>query len=115
MSKKIGQYKIPFYKGNHLGYEPEYIDVEWRGNYEFEDTLTYEGFGRGRSSVRLYFKGANGDEYEMFMKDFDEIMKSGKIKGGKISGKWTFVKRGRNYGIKMVEVERFIKEELREV
>ena len=101
MTKKTGQYQIPFDKdGNLLSYP--YSVGEWRDNYVFEDTLTYETYYRGRSSATICFKDTNGHTYEMFMSDFDILITAKGLNGKSVSGKWTFVKKGKNYGIKAV-------------
>ena len=68
-------------------------------NFEWSDTLEYECFGRGTSAAHLYFKSTiTGKSYQMFLKDFEDIVKL--LVDGKVTGKWTFCKRGQNYGIK---------------
>ena len=80
-----------YYAKNH-GYK--YVD-----NFEWEDILEYETYGRGTSAAHLYFKSTiTGKSYQMFLKDFGNISK--RLVDGKVSGKWTFCKRGQNYGIK---------------
>lgn len=106
MSK--GNYQIPFdSKGNQLSYVDEWMIKNGRAilkdNEEFEETLTYSGYGRGRSSATIHFKDAKNNEYSMFLSDFDELMRSGKLSGNQIKAKWTFAKKGRNFGIKMVK------------
>lgn len=66
-------------------------------NFIFKDTLTYTGFSKGRSSVKFNFVGSDGSEYEMFTKDFSELVKVESV--NKITGEWSFVKRGANYGL----------------
>lgn len=81
----------PYYVKNY-GYK--YVD-----NFEWEDTLEYETYGRGTSAAHLYFKSTiTGKSYQMFLKDFGNIAK--RLIDGKVSGKWTFCKRGQNYGVK---------------
>lgn len=82
-----------------------YKKPDWRDNYVFSDTLVYSGYSRGRSSAKFCFTGKNNVRYEMFMKDFDDMMNSVGFNDGSgraINGFWTFIKRGRNYGIKYV-------------
>lgn len=99
-NKKIGQYKIPFLNGNQMSYP--YGPDEWRDNYIFEETLKYEGYSRGRSSVTMSFKDSKGHSYEMFISDFDDVITRKGFFGKSTRGKWTFVKKGQNYGIKAV-------------
>ena len=77
----------------------------WKPNKIFDDELEYIGYGRGRSSIKLYFKSRlSNKEYEMFMSDFNKLMIDGKF-DNPLKGKFTFCKRGLNYGIKLIEKE----------
>lgn len=100
--------KIPFNKktGNMLDYTwvatgEEVGDVTWKENYEFEATMEFTHFSRGRSSVKAHFNGPKGRDYEMFLSDFEKLLKDGLFEKY-ITGTFTFVKRGANYGIKMI-------------
>ena len=95
-----GDYKIPFDEdGNLLDYvRYEGQADEWREKTWFEAELTYDGYSRGRSSVKFYFKDKSGHRYGMFATDVALLLDEGVIWEGEIYGLWTFVKRGRNYG-----------------
>lgn len=82
----------PYYKS------PVYI---WKPNGEFELTLNYENYSRGRSSVTFYFRDEYGHRYPMFMTDFDDLLKEN-IGVHNIRAIFTYVKRGQNYGLKFV-------------
>jgi len=74
-------------------------NLRWEDNYEFEDILKYSGFSRGNSSCTIQFRSINsGKEYTMFMKELNDCID--KLVEGKLTGKFTFCKRGENYGIK---------------
>lgn len=88
---------------NGYGWEEE--NTEWVENRVFENTLTYIDFGRGRSAVTFYFTGKDGERYPMFIKDFDELIRKHSLVNGSVTARWTFVKRGSNYGIKLAEEE----------
>jgi len=101
-------------KGSLLSYvlyvpsEPcidEQKNIEWVENRVFEDTLTYTGYARGRSSAVLCFEGRNGEKYDMFMTDVDDLLKTKDIIDRKVTAKWTYCKRGQNYGIRLVDSE----------
>jgi hypothetical protein len=98
-------YQIPFDKdGNQMGYPETWKGVEWRDNVPFEDTLIYDGYGRGRSSATLHFKrDSTGTEVQFFMSDFDDIVKH--MGFGMLRGRFEFVKKGQNYGCKMLEAK----------
>lgn len=85
--------------------------VERKENYIFEASLLICGFGRGRSSVKLRLEDINEPEpnekyqrkfgWEVFLSDAIETIS--KAKDMVVTGKWTFVKRGQNWGIKLIE------------
>lgn len=97
----------PIYKGQLLSFQPyNDTDVEWVENREFNDTLTYLGFSRGRSSATFLFEGSNEEKYTMFMKDMDTLLKSPKnIIDMQVSAVWTYQKRGQNFGIRLADSE----------
>ncbi len=80
----------------------KYMDkynLHWEDNYEFEDTLIYSGYSRGTSSCTVQFKSTKDHkEYTMFMKELDDCIFN--LIEGELRGRFTFVKRGENYGIK---------------
>ena len=74
-------------------------DYEMIDNYEFEDVLAFGGFVRGRSAARIVWKSTtNNRKYEMFLSNLCECFD--RIINGTLTGKFTFCKRGCNYGIK---------------
>lgn len=83
-----------------------YVEVDevlWKPNFEFKDTLKYNGYSRGCSSAKIHFFGEiTGKHYEMFLSDFDDLMDEFGFNKNVVSGIFTFVKRGANYGIKIV-------------
>lgn len=94
-------YLIPFDKdGNQQDY-PGWGEIDWRQNEPFDDTLTFKNFGRGRSSVTFYFERSNGARVTMFVKDFSEALPH--MRKGKLRGTFCFIKRGANYGTKLVK------------
>jgi hypothetical protein len=100
--KKTGDYKIPFRNGNQLDYEYFCTNpgIEWLDNFEFEDELTFKHYGRGRSSVTFTLERTNGKTVSMFVSDFSDAVP--KLVDGKLKGRFTFVKKGTNYGCRMV-------------
>ena len=74
----------------------------WKPNEEVELTLHYKSYGRGRSSVTFYWLDDNGHKYPMFLTDLDELLKL-KVDVSNLHGIFTYVKRGRNYGIKLLK------------
>jgi hypothetical protein len=76
-------------------------NIIWKPNTEVELTLHYQGFGRGRSSVTFYWLDDDGNQYPMFIKDVDELLKQD-LGTSSVHGIFTYVKRGANYGIKFL-------------
>ena len=110
MADKKGLYKIPFRgpknlwqgetEGSLLCWDNGSEDTTWIDNHEWEGGLKISGYSRGRSSVRLVLTAHNGRKYEMFMTDSIKMLKEAeKIIFGFVYGKWTYVKRGANYGL----------------
>lgn len=73
-------------------------------NCEFSDTMIFDGFSRGRSSVKAHFVSeTTGRKYEMFVSDLGDAIRADGLHNARIDGKFTFTKRGQNYGVKLVE------------
>ena len=77
--------------------------VEWRPNTPFSTTLSYEGYARGRSSAVFCYKDPDGNRYQMFMTDMDAVILSGSTPIS-LTGTFEFVKRGMNYGVKLLSL-----------
>ena len=76
-----------------------FVEVQ---NYQFEDTLEYNGYSRGRSAAYLNFVSkVTGRKYTMFLTDFDTYAVN-KMEKGIIQGWFTFSKRGKNFGLTIV-------------
>lgn len=100
---KIYKGDIPFSKinGNQLHY-PEF-NHEMRENFIFEDVLKFDGYSRGRSAAYLNFiKKSDGKKVSVFLTDFVEGIVPNMIKGT-VKGKFTFCKRGANFGCKRLD------------
>ena len=80
---------------------PQY-DVTWKPQEVLELTLSYAGYTRGRSAVTFYWRDEHGHIYPMFIKDFDDLLLR-HIGTTNIHAVFTYVKRGQNYGIKLLE------------
>lgn len=103
--KKI--YQIPFCLDKHgceimQSYPETYsFGFKWKDNYVFQANLDIVEFGRGRSSAVFYLEDkVSGSRYSMFMSDMLDVLKNCNIQQGKVSGSWTFCKKGSNYGLK---------------
>ena len=95
-------YSYGFNEGDQLTYYDAWDkNVELRPNEVFADTLEYVTYHRGRSSALFEFKRlSTRTNVFMFMTDIDDIIPL--MVGGKLGGTFTFCKRGKNYGVKML-------------
>ena len=101
---KTGQYQIPFCEGNQIHY-PEYQrgkPYEMIDNFIFTGTLKYYEYRRGRSAAYFVFTRSAGEFVTVFLKDFEGMVPL--MVNGLIAGEFTFTKRGRNYGCKLVGI-----------
>ena len=97
------QYQIPFDDSGMQQYPAHYVDgFRWEDNREFEETLTLTGYSRGRSAAGFEFRDSQGKCYYMFLTDMVELVTGNVLDHGKITGTWTFCKRGANYGVRLV-------------
>lgn len=89
--------------GHSYDWKPDGNDnFKWIQNYTWSDTLTLVEMGRGQSAAFFVLKSEiSGKTYYMFMKDLLDMILSRTIEKGKISGNFTYVKRGNNYGVKV--------------
>ena len=94
--------QVPFDKdGNQVDWHNTYSST-LQDNFEFEDTLQYMGYSKGRSSVTFEFERlSNGKKVTMFISDFNKIASS--MRYGALEGKFTFGKKGTSYGCKLIE------------
>lgn len=97
-----GKYEIPFTKDGNLCDYPDWRVSEWKPNYDFDATISVESFSRGRSAANFDVKDENGKMYNVFMTDFLDMVKHKDFKAGLLTAKFTFCKRGQNYGMKLV-------------
>lgn len=103
-SAKKGNYPIPFdAEGNQLHYAETWRrDLEWRDNHVFDATLRYAGYCRGRSAAYMLFVRVDTlASVVVFLGDFDPVV--ARMVKGEVSGRFTFCKRGQNYGCCLVD------------
>ena len=112
MSKKTIMYPLDAKTGELMPYTwRDYPDdekgrIKWVENRVFEDDLEYDGYHRGRSAAGFDFKSIkDGKRYPMFLKDFDDAMRNCRVFKNRLIGKFTFCKRGCNYGVKLLHPE----------
>ena len=83
----------------------ELLQPEWKDNFEFYAVLRAEDFVRGRSAARVVMVDEDDPnlKFEMFLTDWTHMMQHCVMRFGEVGGHWTFVKRGTNYGLMLVE------------
>ena len=96
--------KVPYDERGLLAYGRAFTgavlpDKYWRDNSVWLGTMTIMSFGRGRSSATFILTDNRGLRYDMFMKDMLYLIQNADIDRGVVTGKWTVVKRGQNYGL----------------
>lgn len=97
--------EIPFdEKGNLLHYVAnwERNKAIWKPNVPWDGTLTLDRISRGRSAAYFLWLDDEGHIFPMFLTDLGEIVRHHTISHGRITGRWGVVKRGTNYGVKLL-------------
>lgn len=103
MAKKVIQ--VPFdTNGNQMHHSSDFGTFkEYRDNYEFFGTLTFSHFMRGRSAAYAVFFGSSGKKYTMFLNELEEVVPE--LHEGCLTGTFTFVKHGQNFGVKLIKAD----------
>lgn len=79
---------------------------EWRDNYIFSDTLQFVQFNNMKTSVQAEFKSlCDNRRYIMFLSELERCIRSDAISNARITGRFTFVKKGTNYSVSYVDSE----------
>jgi hypothetical protein len=96
--------KIPFDQhGNPVPFAPNVDAVVWEDNKPFRAALEFQRFERGRSAAHAIYAKHDDPNWEvtMFLTDFEDVVKRDLIPS-RLNGRFIFVKRGQNYGIKLL-------------
>jgi len=99
--------EMPFTEDGSLLHYPEWwhAGFTWHEAEPFTCTLTLDGARRGRSAAYFMWRDpATGRTFPMFLHSVEELIKAADIIRGTVTGTWLPVKRGQNYGIKLVSV-----------
>lgn len=84
---------------------PENIHgYEWVTNHIFEDTLEYYGYQSAeKGDSRILLKSLSSNKrFNMFMSDFDKIVKEKKFNDNKIVGSFYFFKLDSRQGVQLI-------------
>lgn len=104
MSKAKGVFKVYFDTNGDLLHRLYYWQQQ-QGNYKeednhtFQDRLEYTGYFGSHISFKSLMTGR---KYHMFLSDFHAMMLAKKMKDNIIEGDFTFCRKGRVQGFKMV-------------
>lgn len=87
----------------YVGYRAEAV---WKENKPFRAVLTFQGFQRGRSSIKAIYVKSDDPTWEvgMFLSDFEALLKRD-VSPLRITGRFVFIKRGSNYGIQQLLID----------
>jgi hypothetical protein len=102
--KSKGIFKVYFdLQGNLLhrayGWQINQGNFKEEDNHVFSDKMEYDDYG----GSHIYFKSVvTGRKYHMFLSDFHAMMKMKKMQDNIIEGEFTFTKKGRVLGFKMI-------------
>lgn len=94
--------QIPYDQhGSPVPYEGARASLVWKDNEPFRATLKFERFERGRSAAHAIYAKADDPSWQvqMFLSDLGDVIERGEAPF-LLTGRWVFVKRGQNYGIK---------------
>lgn len=100
--------KIPFDQhGSPVPYclheDSRYV---WKDNEVFRATLKFERFERGRSAAHAIYAKADDPSWQVtiFLSDLEDLILRGEAPF-LLTGRWEFVKRGQNYGVKKLLID----------
>ena len=97
--------KIKTYPVDENGNMIDY-DVSWKRSgekdiVEFEETMAFKYYTKGRSSLRFILIDSQGREWSMMSQCIDSFVQ--RSVNGVLTGNWIMCKRGSNYGLLIVE------------
>lgn len=99
--------QIPFdQQGSPVPYTPQRDECYiWEDNVPFKATLVFERFERGRSAAHaIYAKGDDPSwKVTMFLSDLEDVIAKG-FAPLYLTGHFEYVKRGQNYGVKLIDI-----------
>ena len=109
MAKK-STFQVPFEKSSgsmHDKMPPTWSKddgrIEWRDNYEFDATMTVGHLHTCCGSNNVTMADSEGRYFVMYTSDFVDMAREATINNGVVTGKFTFRKVGRSFGVKYVK------------
>lgn len=110
--KKISQFKVAFDDQGNLcegqytwmsqaAYSTRY---KWEDNAPFVDTFEYTGYtsASGGNSHILFKSMKTGRKVNMFMSDFDAVLKEKRFVDNQIIGVFCYCKKGMKQGVRLI-------------
>jgi hypothetical protein len=77
----------------------------WLEAKPFTCTLVLDDMRRGQSAAYFMWRELDSEvTYSMFIRNMTDLVKAAVLDHGKVTGTWAVIKRGQNYGIKLVSV-----------
>lgn len=75
----------------------------WVENFTFHDTLVFIDVVRRGKSIAYVMERTDGALVSMFLSDFTDIIAH--LNCGRVTGSFTFTKKGQNYGCRLVHID----------
>ena len=98
MAKSPKVIQVPFDPKRGLVYRGPTVD-----NFEFSDVLKITSLNTTTSSAEVQFTSIiTGLRYNMYLSDFNYLIQHVPINKNTVTGKFTFTKKNRYFGIKLV-------------
>lgn len=98
MAKTLKVIQVPFDPKRGLVFSGPTVP-----NFEFSDVLKIVSLSPTTSSAEVYFVSViTGLRYNMYLSDFNYLIQHVPINKSTVTGKFTFTKKNRYFGIKLV-------------
>lgn len=82
--------------GNHCAWEHDHNIYKTIPPYEFNETLVFKGYSRGRSSFNIEWQSSTGKTYVSGMPMLEQALKESRVRGNKVQGTFYFKKQGQS-------------------
>lgn len=95
--------RVPFDGNGRMVSAPEWgMRLSWELATPFQATLRFDHWNRMRGSGvnAAFVDDRTGREYVVFLRDLEDLLRRRVIAKGAVRGTWTYVKRGRCYGVR---------------
>lgn len=110
--RKIQSFKVAFNdkgdlcEGSYswMDHAPQSANYKWEDNLPFVDTFEYTGYtGASGGNSHILFKSTQtGRAVNMFMSDFDEVVKAKKFVDNQVIGLFCYCKKGHKQAVRLI-------------